>query len=305
MKKSILKVTNIKKQYKNQTALENINFELYEGEICAVIGKNGAGKSTLFKVISNEAFPTEGDITLFGETYGKHNSRHRMGTMIETNVFFDKLNAVQNLEYYRLQRGIPDKDVIHKVILEVGLEKQIKKKFREYSLGMKQRLAIALALMGSPDFLLLDEPINGMDPEGIANMRKFFLKLNQEHKITILISSHILSELQSIATRFVFLNDGKIIKDLSKDEFLKLSHEYISIYTNDSGKTCVVLENFFRDIDYKVFKDKHIEIYNHIEERQNINRILNEKDIDILEMAVKSENLEEYFLNLVGGDSDD
>ena len=301
MKTPVLKVTDLEKRYKHQVALESTDFELYQGEICAVIGKNGAGKSTLFKLIAEEIFPTKGEIALFGEPYGKYNSRRRMGAMIETNVFFDNFNAVQNLEYYRLQRGIPEKAAIEKVLGAVGLAEYQRKKFSEYSLGMKQRLSLSLALLSSPDFLLLDEPTNGLDPEGMAEMRQLFLNLNQEHQITILISSHILSQLQSIATRFVFLNKGKIIQDLSRKELLKMSQQFIFLRVNDAKKACFILENHFPDVDYKVLAGQQLEIYNHIEDRQKINRLLNEGNVDILEMTVKIKDLEEYFLELLGG----
>lgn len=301
MKTPVLKIINLDKRYKHQVALESTDLELYQGEICAIIGKNGAGKSTLFKMIAEETFPTKGEITLFGEPYGKHNARKRMGAMIETNVFFDNFNALQNLEYYRLQRGIPEKSVIGKVLNRVGLSEHQRKKFSEYSLGMKQRLSLALALLSSPDFLLLDEPTNGLDAEGMVEMRQLFLKLNQEHQITILISSHILSELQSIATRFVFLNNGKVIQDLSRKKLLEMSQQFILLRVNDAKKACFILENNFVDIDYKVLASQQLEIYNYIKDRQKINRLLNEGNVDILEMTVKSKNLEEYFLGLVGG----
>ncbi|WP_446897043.1 ATP-binding cassette domain-containing protein [Clostridium sp. LBM24168] len=301
MKIPVLKTTDLEKRYKHRAALESNDFELYQGEICAVIGKNGAGKSTWFKLIAEEIFPTKGEITLFGEPYGKHNARRRMGVMIETNVFFDNFNAAQNLEYYRLQRGIPEKAVIGKVLDIVGLAEHHEKKFSEYSLGMKQRLSLALALLSSPDFLLLDEPANGLDPEGMAEMRQFLLNLNQEHHITILISSHILSQLQSIATRFVFLHKGKIIQDLSRKELLEMSQQFIFLRVNDTRKACFILESHFPDVDYKVLAGQQLEIYNHIEDRQKINRLLNESNVDILEMTVKSKNLEEYFLELIGG----
>ncbi|UZW13410.1 ABC transporter ATP-binding protein [Clostridium pasteurianum] len=303
MKTPVLKITNLEKRYKHQVALESTNLELYQGEICAIIGKNGAGKSTLFKMIAEETFSTKGEITLFGEPYGKHNARERMGVMIETNVFFDNFNAAQNLEYYRLQRGIPEKAIIGKVLNRIGLAEHQRKKFSEYSLGMKQRLSLALALLSSPDFLLLDEPINGLDVEGMVEMRQLFLKLNQEHQITILISSHILSELQSIATRFVFLNKGKVIQDLSRKELLGMSQQFILLRVNDAKKACFILENNFVDINYKVLASQQLEIYNYIADRQKINRLLNEGNVDILEMTVKSKNLEEYFLGLVGGNN--
>lgn len=303
MKTPILKITDLEKRYKHQVAMESSDFELYHGEICAVIGKNGAGKSTMFKMIAEEIFPTKGEITLFGEPYGKHNVRRRMGVMIENNVFFDNFNAIQNLEYYRLQRGIPEKAVIKKVLNTVGLAEYQGKKFSEYSLGMKQRLSLSLALLSSPDFLLLDEPANGLDPEGTAEMRQLFLNLNQEHQITILISSHILSQLQSIATRFVFLHKGKIIQDLSRKELLEMNQQFIFLRVNDAKKACFILENHFPDMDYRVLAGQQLEVYNHIEDRQKINRLLNEGSVDILEMTVKSKNLEEYFLELIGGNN--
>src|SRR5699024_3525811 len=190
---------------------------LRKGEICALIGKNGAGKSTFFKMLSGQLIPDSGDIHLFGKTSKEAiSAKKRMGFMIESTAFFPDFTARQNLEYFRIQRGVPDKKRIYEVLQIVGLENQPKKRFGKYSVGMKQRLGIALCLLSSPDCLVLDEPINGLDAEGIMEIRKLLLQLNEEKQITIFISSHILTELQLLAKRFVFIKNGVIVEDVSK-----------------------------------------------------------------------------------------
>src|SRR5690606_38764869 len=185
------------KKFKDVEVIKPLNFSLRKGEICALIGKNGAGKSTMLKLLASQILPTTGEIQLFGKS-GKDldYARKRMGFMIETPTFFPDFTAIQNLEYFRIQRGIADKKRIYTVLEIVGLANEKRKKFQDYSMGMKQRLGIALCLLSSPDCLILDEPINGLDVEGIMEIRKLLMKLNEENQITILISSHILTELK-------------------------------------------------------------------------------------------------------------
>src|SRR5690625_7110320 len=248
----IIQTNQLTKTFKEDEVIKPLDFTLRKGEICALIGKNGAGKSTFFKMLAGQLIPTSGDIHLFGKSgVGMVQARKRMGFMIETPEFFPDFTATQNLEYFRIQRGVVEKKRIYEVLQIVGLANQKKKRFRNYSMGMKQRLGIALCLLSSPDCLVLDEPINGLDAEGIMEIRELLLKLNEEKQITILVSSHILTELQLLAKRFVFIENGVIVDDLSKEELDAKSKKQIILQVDDEAKAAQLLEQAYADIHYK------------------------------------------------------
>src|SRR5690625_4477829 len=239
---TIIQTYRLTKKFKEEEVIKPIDFSLRKGDICALIGKNGAGKSTFFKMLAGQLMPTSGDIQLFGKS-GKEMdySKKRMGFMIETPEFFPDFTAIKNLEYFRMQRGVVEKKRIYEVLQIVGLANQKKKRFRDYSMGMKQRLGIALCLLSSPDCLVLDEPINGLDAEGIMEIRTLLLKLNQENQITILVSSHILTELQLLAKRFVFIKNGVIVDDLSKEDLDEKSKKQIKLKVDNPAKVAQLL----------------------------------------------------------------
>lgn len=296
----IIQTYQLTKTFKDAEIIKPLDFSLKRGEICALIGKNGAGKSTFFKMLSGQLTPTSGEIHLFGKS-GKEveQAKKRMGFIIETPEFFPEFTATQNLEYFRIQRGIVEKKRIYEVLQIVGLANEKKKRFRDYSMGMKQRLGIALCLLSNPDCLVLDEPINGLDAEGIIEIRRLLLRLNQEKQITILVSSHILTELQLLATRFVFMKDGVIVEDLSKKALDEKSRKQILLKVDDSAKTARLLEQTYGDIQYKVLPNHSITIQNHVEEGGQINRFLIDNGVFVMEFRVEALNLEEYFLGLV------
>lgn len=300
---TIIQTYQLQKTFKKEEVIKPLDFILRKGEICALIGKNGAGKSTIFKILSGQLIPTGGDIQLFGKS-GKElaQAKKRMGFMIETPEFFPDFTATQNLEYFRIQRGIAEKERIYEVLQIVDLANEKKKRFKEYSMGMKQRLGIALCLLSSPDCLVLDEPINGLDAEGIMEIRQLLLKLNQEKQITILVSSHILTELQLLATRFVFIKNGVIVDDLSKEALDQKSKKQICLKVNDTAKAARLLEQAYGDIQYKILPDQKITIQNHVEEGGEINRLFNDNDVLVMEFRIEALKLEEYFLGLVEGD---
>jgi len=299
---TIIQTYQLAKSFKNEEIIKPLDFTLRQGEICALIGKNGAGKSTFFKMLAGQLIPTAGDIHLFGKS-GKETAqaKKRMGFMIETPEFFPDSTAIQNLEYFRIQRGVVEKKRIYKVLQIVGLANEKKKRFRDYSMGMKQRLGIALCLLSNPDCLVLDEPINGLDAEGIMEIRKLLLKLNQEKQITILVSSHILTELQLLATRFVFIKNGVIVDDLSKEALDAKSKKQIHLKVDDTAKSAQLLEQTYADIQYKILPNQIITIQNHVEESGEINRLLIDNGVLVMEFRMEALNLEEYFLGLVGG----
>ena len=211
MSEPILVTRALTKKYGGAAAVEGVDLYIEKGQIYGLVGRNGAGKTTIIRMLTAQTVPTSGEIELFGETDEKGISaaRARVGAMVEIPSFYPYLTARENLEYYRRQRGIPGEACVDRALEQVGLHDAGKKKFKQFSLGMKQRLGLALALMNHPDLLLLDEPINGLDPEGIVEFRSILLELNRQRETTILISSHILSELSNIATHYGFLDQGE------------------------------------------------------------------------------------------------
>ena len=219
MNEIILETHNLTKKYKSFVALDNANIQISKGDIYGLIGRNGAGKTTLMKLITTLANKTSGDFKLFGKKDTElTETKRRIGCLIENPAFFPNLSAVENLKYYAIQKGIVDKKQIDETINLVGLTEAKKKKFKTYSLGMKQRLGIAFAILDNPDFIILDEPINGLDPIGISELRDLFKKLNEERNITILISSHILNELYQVANKFCIIEKGRVIKEITKQQ---------------------------------------------------------------------------------------
>lgn len=301
----VIKTKDLSKKYKENHGLLSTNFELRNGEICAVIGRNGAGKSTFFKLLANQIKADSGSIELFNKKSNiKNQMRKRIGFMIEHPDFINNFTAFQNLKYFSIQRGISNTKDITEVLKMVELE-NVNKKFKTYSLGMKQRLGLALALLNGPDLLILDEPINGLDAQGIKDFRNLILRLNQEHGITFLLSSHILSELQQVADRFVFIDKGEIIKDISREKLTQESKQQLLIRVDNTSKTSQVLEENIKNIDYRVINAQEIIVYQSSIDYNLINKILIENNIDVYEFKIEVSNLEDYFLNIKRGDEID
>ena len=303
---TIIQTYQLTKTFKEEDVIKPLNYSLKKGEICALIGKNGAGKSTFFKMLSGQLMPSAGEIRIYGKS-GKDidHAKKRIGFMIETPVFFPDFTATQNLEYFRIQRGVVDKKRIFEVLEIVGLAKEKKKKFKDFSMGMKQRLGIALCPLSSPDCLILDEPINGLDAEGIIEIRRLLRKLNQEKQITIFISSHILTELELLATRFVFIKNGVIVEDLSKDALEEKSMKQMILTVDNPAKVAQILEQTYANIQFKVLPEQVITIQNHIESSGDINRLLVENGVQVKEFRIEAQKLEEYFLEFVEGNKND
>ncbi|OAW35115.1 ATP-binding cassette domain-containing protein, partial [Staphylococcus epidermidis] len=292
----VIKTKDLSKKYKDNHGLLPTNFELHKGEVCALIGRNGAGKSTFFKLLANQIKADSGNIELFNKKSDiKNQMRKRIGFMIEHPDFINNFTAFQNLKYFSIQRGISNTKDITEVLKVVELE-NVNKKFKTYSLGMKQRLGLALALLNGPDLLILDEPINGLDAQGIKDFRNLILRLNQEHGITFLLSSHILNELQQVADRFVFIDKGKIIKDISKEKLTQESKQQLLIRVDNTSKTSQVLEENIKNIDYRVINAQEIIVYQSSIDYNLINKILIENNIDVYEFKIEVSNLEDYFL---------
>ena len=240
MSEAILQTQELTRRYGHTLALDRASITVEKGQIFGLVGRNGAGKTTLIRLISGQSIPTSGQISLFGQTSdsGLNRARSRTGAMVEIPSFYPYLTARQNLEYYRIQRGIPGKNCVDEALELVNLTDTGKKKFKTFSLGMKQRLGLALALMNQPEFLLLDEPINGLDPEGIVEFRELLLRLNRERQTTILISSHITSDLEKVADYITYLHQGKVVlseaKDVIQDSYGRLGCTAADLLTVDS-----------------------------------------------------------------------
>lgn len=296
-------VRNLNKQYGHKQILDNVNLTLETGQIYGLIGKNGVGKTTLMRILTGLAFKTSGEFTLFDKRGESEldEQRHRIGTMIETPAFFPYMTARQNLEYYRIQRGIVDKNIVEEVLETVDLKDTDKKQFKNFSLGMKQRLGLALALLNSPDLLILDEPINGLDPQGIAEFRAVLKKLNVEKQITMLISSHILLELSSIATYYGFMKDGKMAEEISAVDLEEKCKSYIETQVDDASKVARLLENKLNFNQYEVLENGIIRIYGFYDDPSVISELVVQNGIKLYSLEVRRIQLEEYFLNLIGG----
>ncbi|CDI48202.1 ABC transporter ATP-binding protein [Clostridium tetani] len=300
---TVLKIKNITKKYHNHLAVNNISMEVKQGAIYGLIGKNGAGKTTLLRMICGLTTPSIGEISLFNETSqnGLNKSRRRTGCIIETPSFFPYLSAKKNLEYYRIQRGIAEKNCVDEIIKAVNLEDAGNKKFKNFSLGMKQRLGLALALMANPDLLILDEPINGLDPTGIVEFREILLKLNKERNTTIIISSHILGELSQMATMYGFINKGELVEQLSSKELQEKCKRCLSVKVNNVEKAVTIIEKELNCSNYKVLNNNEIRLYEHIDTPEIVAQALVLNGIMLSSMNQIGANLENYFINLIGG----
>ncbi len=301
----ILETNNLEKKYKDFRALNNTNIHIEKGAIYGLIGKNGAGKTTLIRIICGLQEPTKGSYTIYGvdnSSSNMTNVRKRMGAIIETPSIYGEMTARDNLiEQYKLV-GMPSFDGVSELLKLVGLESTGKKKAKNFSLGMKQRLGIAIALANNPDFLILDEPINGLDPQGIIEIRELILKLNKERRITILISSHYLDELSKIATHYGFLDNGSIIKEISSEELMKkMEHKLILKVSNECDFVKYFEEN---KIVYEVIDNKTINVYG----KYNLSKFitdLSKKNLIADEVHEQEESLENYYMNLIGGGNND
>ncbi len=300
MKETILKTINLTKKYKDFKALDEVNIKIEKGDIYGLIGRNGAGKTTLMKIISTLSKKTSGGFELFSENdENLTENKERIGCLIENPSFFPNLTAYENLKYYAIQKGIIKLKQIEEALKLVGLLEAKNKKFKNFSLGMKQRLGIAFAILDNPDFIILDEPINGLDPIGISDLRETFKRLNEEKNITILISSHILSELYAVATRFCILEQGRVVKELTKEELDKECSKCIVIQTDDVKKASTVLEKELKTENFKVIDKREIRLYEQLEHIDKISKALVKNDINILGLYETGITLEEYFKTVI------
>ncbi|RGT74398.1 ATP-binding cassette domain-containing protein [Mediterraneibacter massiliensis] len=297
----ILTTDSLSKHYGNFKALDMLCMHIPKGAIYGFVGKNGAGKTTLIRLICGLQKPTQGTYTLYGTKHTKkeiRQCRRRIGAVVETPSIYLDMTAEENLrEQYRIL-GLPSFDDIPELLCLVGLADTGKKKAKNFSLGMRQRLGIAVALAGSPDFLVLDEPINGLDPQGIIEMRELILKLNREKQITVLISSHILDELSRLATCYGFIDNGRMIKEIGAKELEAACRKCIRIQVSDMKALALTLDTM--GIDYHILSDTLADIFSKVNISQLALSLL-ERDCDILSVTEREETLESYYVNLIGG----
>lgn len=300
--KYMIKTEQLTKTYGKSTVVSQVSLSLKKGDIYGLIGKNGAGKTTLFKMIMGLSKPTSGSIIIEGSTntHDQSLARHNIGFMIGAQ-FYPYLNAKQNIDYFRTLKGITNKDETTRVLKIVGLD-GVTKPFKTYSLGMKQRLGIANALLGNPDIVILDEPINGLDPEGIQDVRRIIKNMNEQYGITFIISSHILSELDLVCNQFGFIDQGVLIKQLNHETLHNQTRKALLIEVDQVSQATVLLETEFAIHDYTVIGTNSIIIENFEGETARISKCLVEHGIELHQIARKETTLETYFMNLIGGE---
>lgn len=302
MREIVLQTNQLTKRYRKFTALDHVNMTVYRGDIYGLIGRNGAGKTTMMMLVTGLTEATNGEYSIFGKTGASaEKEKKRIGCLIENPAFFGNLTAYQNLRYYCYQKGITDLKQIDEALELVHLTNVKNKKFRDFSLGMKQRLGIAFAVLDNPDLVILDEPINGLDPIGISELRDTFRKLSQERGITLIVSSHILSELYAVANRFLFIDKGKVLKDVTKQEIELECTRCLVVRTDDTKKTSTLLENKLNITDYKVIDSGEIRIYDKSAKPDILNKVLIQNDVSISSIFESGVSLEDYFKQLVGG----
>ena len=301
----VLQTNSLTKKYKNFQALNGLTMNVPEGSVYGFVGKNGAGKTTLIRLICGLQEPSSGDFTLYGIQSGSRDmsrARRRMGAVVETPAVYMDMTAEENLKQQYLILGLPSYDGIPGLLKLVGLEDTGKKKVKNFSMGMKQRLGIAIALAGDPDLLVLDEPVNGLDPQGIVEIRELILKLNRERRITVLISSHILDELSRLATHYGIIDHGRMVKELSAEELDDACRNFIRMEVSDTGILARVLDSMH--LEYRITSETTADLF----AKPSVTQLavsLAEEGCEVLSMTEKDESLESYYLSLIGGGNHD
>ncbi|MDR0380885.1 MAG: ABC transporter ATP-binding protein [Oscillospiraceae bacterium] len=297
----VLSACGLSKKYGLSYALDDVSIEIERGQIFGLVGKNGAGKTTLMRVVCGQSTLFSGSVGLFGHSgkRGLAEARTRVGFMIEAPAFYPKLSARENLKIYCMKRGLPVSENLDGLLASVGLPGVGGKRYSEFSLGMKERLGLALAILGDPELLVLDEPTNGLDPIGISQVRELILRLNRERGVTVLISSHILKELSSVATHFGFIHNGRLIEQLSSKELHARCSDALSLTVDDVEKACAVLENICGCRNYKIFPHNTIRCYDGAVRPELLNRELNENGVGVSSLMREGKDLEAYFIGLL------
>ena len=297
----ILETRSLSKHYGRFKALDGMDMHVPKGAIYGLVGKNGAGKTTLIRLICGLQEPSSGSFTLYGtENRDKAivKARRRMGAVVETPSIYLDMTAEENLKMQYRVLGLPSFEGIGELLSLVGLENTGRKKARHFSLGMKQRLGIAVALAGDPDFLVLDEPVNGLDPQGIIEIRELILKLNRERQISVLISSHILDELSRLATHYGFVDSGRMVKEISAAELDAVCRKCVRLVVSDVKPLVRVLDSM--GIEYNILSPTQADVFANVNLSGLVNALAKE-DCELIAAQERDESLESYYVNLVGG----
>lgn len=297
----VLTANALCKQYKHFKALNDFSIHVPKGAIYGFVGKNGAGKTTLIRLVCGLQYATSGDYTLYGVNSGSkgiETARRRIGAIVESPSIYMDMTAEENLKAQYRVLGLPSMEGLRELLALVGLEDTGRKKVRDFSLGMRQRLGIAIALAGNPDFLILDEPVNGLDPQGIIEIRELILKLNRERRITVLISSHILDELSKLATHYGFIDHGRVVKEISADELEAACRKCVRMEVSDTKALARVLDGM--EIEYKILTGKTADMYAKVNISQ-LTAALAKENCEVISMQERDESLESYYVSLVGG----
>lgn len=304
MNDTVIKTNQLTKRYGKQTVVNKVNLHVKKGSIYGLLGRNGAGKTTIMKMILGLTPITSGSAEVFGQNVIRNEKKlyPRIGAIIENPGFYPNLTGTENLEIFAKLRGTPSPNAVKNALEIVGLPYKNKKTFAKYSLGMKQRLGIANAILHDPELLILDEPTNGLDPIGIAQVRDFIKKLSVQHGKTILISSHILSEISLLADDIGIIDRGILLEESSMSELEKRNSKYILLQVSDIPKTMLILERQFNVKDYSVQAEQSIRIYDTSINMGRINKALVIEDITVISSAICNDTLEDYFRKITGGE---
>lgn len=301
----VLQVENLTKLYGRgktvKAAVDNISLTIDKGHIYGLIGPNGAGKTTIMKIMAGLTAQTGGKIGFFGNFENPDEERSRISFMLEAPYLDGSMTAWQNMQYIRYVRGVADERRISRVLDFAGLADTGKKRVKHFSLGMRQRLGISMALLPDPEIMILDEPVNGLDPEGIVDVRNMLKKLCAEQGMTILISSHLLSELSELCTDFAIINEGRLVDNLSSEELKEKCRSYVAIRTNDINSTSAVLEQKLHVKKYKVVEHDEIHLYERLDELERVSKTITDSGLILTKLVVEGESLEEYYLSKVSG----
>lgn len=307
MSQLVVNVSNVTKQFRNFKALHNVNLQLEAGKIYGLIGKNGAGKTTLMRMIAGLGFPTDGKIQLFGSNNDKEfcEELKRIGCLIEYPSMNGAMTAKENLTLHRIMRGIPSSTLDDELLETVGLQDVKKKKVKDFSLGMKQRLGIAISLIGNPELLILDEPVNGLDPIGVVEVRNLIREVCEKHHITVLISSHNLPELYQTATDYIIIDQGEIKQVLTHEELEERCKHHLLIECDEPDKLVQIIESKLHTKEYKVMRNHCVQLYQYLDERKMVMQTIYENGVIPTKFSVEGDTLEKYYLSVIGGEQND
>lgn len=300
----VLKVENLSKSFGKHKAVDSFSMEVKRGHICGLIGPNGAGKTTIMKMLAGLAAQDSGEMSFFGERVNLDKQRRRMSFMIEAPIIDTSMTAVENMNYVRYVRGVADESRIKSTLEFAGIANTGKKSVKNFSLGMKQRLGIAMSILPEPEIMVLDEPVNGLDPEGIVEVRNLLRKLAEEQGVTVIISSHLLAELSELCTDFILINHGKMIESFSAEELQIKCRNRICIKTDDINKTAAVLEEKLGLKEYKAVHGDELHVFELLDKPEILSKAITDSGLVITKFIEEGENLEEYYLSKVGGGND-